>query len=475
MEPMTVLNSRIEDNYWTGVWCDGDCGAFTVKDSTITGNGKNGIQDEISSGPAVFSGNTITGNGTLAGAHHPSGILIASSRNVDVYNNTFGNNTEHGVKIVEQGRTPGVANVKIHDNTINGDSMSGCTLSGVSCQTNSSAPETFIASAGPSGVVTSTSASFSFSSSETNATFECSLDGAAFGSCTSPKSYSALPSGHHSFRVRATDAAGNTEATPASRTWTVLKTFQESDRDHTRYGGWSFEKNPAFGGGYASKSNTAASEATVRFSGTTVTWKTAKRPDAGITDVFLDGTKVATFDGYSANAQYNVTGYSRSGLSSGNHTLRVVVTGTKNASSSGTYSYVDSFPIKDPTTTFHENSDGIEYDAWGAAKNTSASRGAYRSSTSDSQRASFFYFTGPRVDLIARKGPNEGTAQVTIVEKATDAVAKQETIDLTAATQTWQYTHQISGLDPAKSYYMYVVSSDGEPVVLDGYRAALAP
>jgi hypothetical protein len=82
------------------------------------------------------------------------------------------------------------------------------------------APETTLDS-GPSGTVSSSSASFAFSSSEANSTFECSLDGGAFALCTSPKSYTNLSNGSHTFSVRATDAAGNTDATPASRTFTV--------------------------------------------------------------------------------------------------------------------------------------------------------------------------------------------------------------------------------------------------------------
>jgi DNA-binding phage protein len=84
-------------------------------------------------------------------------------------------------------------------------------------------PETTIDS-GPSGTVSSTSASFGFSSSEAGSTFECSLDGNTFASCTSPRSYSGLSDGSHTFSVRATDAAGNTDATPATRSWTVNTT-----------------------------------------------------------------------------------------------------------------------------------------------------------------------------------------------------------------------------------------------------------
>jgi hypothetical protein len=81
-------------------------------------------------------------------------------------------------------------------------------------------PDTTIIS-GPSGTVSSKSATFSFSSSEAGSTFECSLDGATFQSCASPKDYTALSNGSHTFRVRAKDAAGNVDATPASSTWKV--------------------------------------------------------------------------------------------------------------------------------------------------------------------------------------------------------------------------------------------------------------
>ena len=131
---ITVLNSKIRDNYWSGVWVDGG-NTFTVKNSILTGNGKTGIHNEIANGPAVFAGNTIKGNGTLASAPRRAGMVIVESSNVDAYGNTFGGNAEHGVFIAD-GIRHALRDVKFHDNTMNGDTRSGCNLSGVSCYGN---------------------------------------------------------------------------------------------------------------------------------------------------------------------------------------------------------------------------------------------------------------------------------------------------------------------------------------------------
>ncbi len=80
-------------------------------------------------------------------------------------------------------------------------------------------PDTTI-TGGPSGATASTSATFTYTSSEpAGATFQCALDGAAFGTC--PASYTGLQQGSHTFQVRAIDAAGNADPTPAARTWNV--------------------------------------------------------------------------------------------------------------------------------------------------------------------------------------------------------------------------------------------------------------
>jgi Bacterial Ig-like domain len=82
-------------------------------------------------------------------------------------------------------------------------------------------PDTSIGPSYPFSLTTATGATFDFSSTEGGSTFACSLDGSAFTSCSTPKTYSALADGSHTFQVRATDAATNTDPTPASYTWTI--------------------------------------------------------------------------------------------------------------------------------------------------------------------------------------------------------------------------------------------------------------
>jgi hypothetical protein len=86
---------------------------------------------------------------------------------------------------------------------------------------DSGPPDTQIVSGPAEGSSTeSTTASFGFNSSESGS-FECSLNGDAFVSCNSPRTYNGLTPGQYTFSVRAKDAANNVDASPATRTWTV--------------------------------------------------------------------------------------------------------------------------------------------------------------------------------------------------------------------------------------------------------------
>jgi hypothetical protein len=80
-------------------------------------------------------------------------------------------------------------------------------------------PDTTI-SEGPNGNVVR-DIMFSFTGSGGPTSFECSLDGAAYTTCSSPAPYSGLAEGPHTFRVRGVNAGG-ADPTPAEHTFQVF-------------------------------------------------------------------------------------------------------------------------------------------------------------------------------------------------------------------------------------------------------------
>jgi len=71
----------------------------------------------------------------------------------------------------------------------------------------------------PNNPTTSSSAMFGWTVDDSGCTFQCSLDGSSFSSCTSTKSYSNLSKSQHTFSVKATNQAGTT-GDVKTYTWT---------------------------------------------------------------------------------------------------------------------------------------------------------------------------------------------------------------------------------------------------------------
>jgi hypothetical protein len=93
-----------------------------------------------------------------------------------------------------------------------------------------SAPDTSIKSK-PKPKTASHQAKFAFTSSASEASFQCSLDGAGYKPCVSPRIVH-VGIGSHVFKVRASSAA-LVDATPASYSWKVVN----KHRRHPRQGG----------------------------------------------------------------------------------------------------------------------------------------------------------------------------------------------------------------------------------------------
>jgi hypothetical protein len=152
-----------------------------------------------------------------------------------------------------------------------------------------------------------------------------------------------LGAGKHTVELRVL----GTKPAASSGTWVYLDAF--------KYGATSYEENnglvkdyfrrvshaSASAGSYEMTSHPSSADTSppnyqVVFVGTGIDWYATKSNTAGKADVYIDNVKKATVDLYSATTVFNTKVYDSGALASGQHTLKIVVTGTKNAASTST-------------------------------------------------------------------------------------------------------------------------------------------
>ena len=254
----------------------------------------------------------------------------------------------------------------------------------------------------------------------------------------------------------------------------AIATVQDTDPPYTQYGNWMFTTDSSASGGWESTTREPGASAILKFKGTNVAWKTIKYDGGGITDVFLDGKKVASFDGYSVTQQNNVTGFSRKDLPKGKHTLKLVVSGKKRPGTFGDiFTTVDRFLVDGKT--IQEDSRKISYDGWSQVTNARASGGAYHQSKSQTLGARCGLFSGgSEIDLITAKGPTRGMARIRVQNLSTGIWVKDEQVNLNSPTTEWQHVVEVTGLETNRTYKLEVSSADGTPVVFDGCTGNLS-
>jgi hypothetical protein len=146
---VTIRNSWVHDNTGTGVWCDAQCGDFTVVDNVIENNERKGVFYEkggasdmggiFYEGFLTVTGNTIRRNNLEGVKQANAGVSIYAAKNVLVANNVFGQHRDRAVivrndpdRVRDDKHGWVVSNVTIRNNVLNGDIIIGCDIAACS-------------------------------------------------------------------------------------------------------------------------------------------------------------------------------------------------------------------------------------------------------------------------------------------------------------------------------------------------------
>jgi hypothetical protein len=103
---------------------------------------------------------------------------------------------------------------------IDGDAVPGAVRDMGAYELPDSVPPDTTITGGPIGLTADSTPTFTFTS-VAGATFQCQVDAGVFAACSNPYTTPTLGEGAHTVSVRATDTAANTDATPATRGFTV--------------------------------------------------------------------------------------------------------------------------------------------------------------------------------------------------------------------------------------------------------------
>lgn len=246
-----------------------------------------------------------------------------------------------------------------------------------------------------------------------------------------------LSNGEHTIKIEvlgektsgATDTYVSIDRVIVKKEAPTLRTgsYEESNSGFTYKGTWSLSNNSKHSGGVAKISNTKNSTVEFKFDGTEFKWYGQKANNRGKARVYIDGTAVATVDLYSNSSQYNTLIYSKTGLFSGEHTVKIQVLGEKSSSSTGTYISLDKIVVSNNqivlnTGTHQETSNGFRYvGSWTNSNNINHSGGTAKvSNTSGSSME--FKFNGTNFEWYGQKANNRGKAKIYIDGTVVDTV-----------------------------------------------------
>lgn len=164
------------------------------------------------------------------------------------------------------------------------------------------------------------------------------------------RTYSNLPNGTYTFKVRSRDEFGNVDNTAAEVTFAVdapEKFRYEDTTSEIVYSPscWSTYSNGLLSGGSAKISKKKACTATLNYTGSKVEFITARANKLGRAKVYIDSVLQGTLELYSSATTTQLNLYEYDHVVTGSHTIMVEVAGSKNIKSKDTWVPIDAFDV----------------------------------------------------------------------------------------------------------------------------------
>jgi hypothetical protein len=136
-----------------------------------------------------------------------------------------------------------------------------------------------------------------------------------------------IRNGHrYELRVRARDVAGNLGSWRSAAFGSLVT--QDTSTTLVRSGTWKTSAYRLWSKGTAASAKVAGASISRTFTGRGVAWVAASGPTRGSARVVIDGVSVATVNLHASSLHFRRIVFARSWVSSGTHTIRIVVSGT---------------------------------------------------------------------------------------------------------------------------------------------------
>ncbi|AZZ56453.1 hypothetical protein [Rathayibacter iranicus] len=263
-------------------------------------------------------------------------------------------------------------------------------------------------------------------------------------------------------------------------------TYQNGSSFIVTEGTWATLSSSGDSGGSIGYSSSTGATATLRFTGTGVSWVSRLTASSGINEVLIDGVVVATVDRYSATTRFGVTVFSSGALPAGEHTVTVRRGSTRNPAATGATLILDAFVVTDGATpvppptpslpsagTYQNGAAEITTVGTWATLSSAADNGGSISYSSSTGASATLRFTGTQVSWVSRLTPSSGINEVLL-----DGVVVAS-VDRYSATNRFARTVWTSAALPAGEHTVTIrrgstrnPAATGSTLILDAFVVA---